>query len=121
MKILVIEDDKFFQKFYSTKLKESGYEVDIASNGQEGLQKITTYKPDLILLDLVMPVMDGFEFLKNLPTLGESYKQIPILVFSTLAQETDILKAKSLGATDYTNKSFFEYDKLLSKIKSFEK
>ncbi|MBI4080646.1 MAG: response regulator [Candidatus Levybacteria bacterium] len=115
MRILIIEDDKFFQNFYALKLTEQGFVIDVASDGEEGLQKLHTTKPDLILLDLIMPKKDGFQILEAMskdPTL----KKIPVLVFSTLGQEQDIEKAKKLGAVDYINKSFFDFTNLIAKI-----
>lgn len=115
MKILIIEDDKFFREFYSMKLKEQNFEVDSAENGEEGLKKIAESQPQLILLDLIMPVKDGFDVLNELNKQGLT-AQIPILVFSTLGQEDDIQKALQLGARGYTNKSFYDLDQLLKKI-----
>lgn len=118
MKIIIIEDDHFFQNFYSLKLKELGYQVEVASNGQEGLEKIKTFLPDLILLDIIMPVMDGFEVLtalKNDPLLSK----YPVVVFSTLGQESDIKKAIELGAKDYINKSFFDFDVFLKRVVTY--
>lgn len=118
MRILVMEDDVFFQKFYSTKLAEQGFQVSVAGDGEEGLQMLPQVNPNLILLDIIMPKKDGFEVLK---TLAANKNTIPIIVFSSLGQETDIEKAKSLGAADYINKSFYDFDILLSKIYSFIK
>lgn len=115
MKVLIVEDDIFFQKFYSLKLTESGFSVAIASEGQEGLAKARAERPDLILLDLVMPVMDGFTVLSELQK-DVNLKTIPVLVFSTLGQEQDVTRAKSLGAKDYVNKTFFDFDSLKNKI-----
>ncbi len=115
MKILLIEDDVFFRRFYAEKLKELGYQIDEASDGEEGLEKINAGKPDLIILDIIMPKMDGFEVLTaraNNPTI----KKIPVLVFSTLGQETDVEKAKKMGANDYVNKSLFKFEDLIAKI-----
>lgn len=118
MKILVVEDDKFFQNFYSIKLKEKGFEVEIATDGEEGLNKLKASKPDLILLDIIMPKKDGFDFLKEL-SIDQINNKIPVVVFSTLGQEADIQKAKSLGARDYVNKSFFDFENLYNKIVSY--
>jgi len=118
MKIIIIEDDHFFQNFYSLKLKELGYQVEVAGNGQEGLEKIKTFLPDLILLDIIMPIMDGFQVLtslKNDPLLSK----YPVIVFSTLGQEADIKKAIELGAKDYINKSFFDFDVFLKHVSSY--
>lgn len=117
MNILLVEDDSFFQNFYSKKLLESNFRVEIAGNGSEALMKMQESKPDVILLDLIMPVMDGFQVLETV-SKNELLKTIPILVFSTLGQDEDIEKAKSLGATDYVNKTFFDFDNLLAKIQA---
>lgn len=119
MKILIVEDDQFFQKFYVSKLQEDGYSVDIAINGEEGLLKIQSTYYDVILLDLIMPKMDGFELLKTIAS--QKIKHGSILVFSTLGQKDDVIKAKELGASEYVNKSFFDYDVLRAKIKSLVK
>ena len=117
MKILLIEDDPFFQKFYSFKLREQQFEVFVGKDGVEGLQLVRSNTPDLILLDLIMPNKDGFEVLQELAS-DQELKKIPVLVFSTLSQEKDIARAKELGARDYVNKSFFDFEKLLVKIKT---
>lgn len=115
MKILLVEDDKFFQRFYAFKLKEKGFEIDMAGDGNEGLTHMQQNPPNLVLLDLIMPNKDGFEFLTEklkIPTIVN----IPVIVFSTLGQEQDIERAKKLGAKEYVNKSFFDFDTLLTKI-----
>lgn len=120
MKILLIEDDKFFQKFYNLKLKEQNIEVDVASDGEEGLLKMRQFMPDLVLLDLIMPKLDGFSVLKA--RLGDqNLIKIPVIVFSTLGQEQDIQNAKKLGATDYVNKSFFDFGNMMAKINNVMK
>lgn len=118
MRILIIEDDHFFQNFYSNKLIERGYQVEIANNGQEGLVKINSFQPELILLDIIMPVMDGFQVLETIKQLPTPFV-IPIIVFSTLGQEADVKKALLLGAKDYINKSFFDFDAFLQKITNY--
>lgn len=120
MKIAVIEDDIFFQKFYSTRLTEKGYEIVVASDGEEGLEKIKTERPNAILLDIIMPKKNGFELLEELQGDPELSK-IPVLVFSTLGQEDDVKRAMSLGAKDYVNKSFFDFNNLVSKIAEIAK
>lgn len=115
MKVLLIEDDKFFQKFYSAKLREQNIEVDVASDGEEGLLKMQQFNPNVVLLDLIMPKRDGFSVLEA-RSLDENLKKIPVIVFSSLDQEKDLEKAKNLGATDYINKSFFNFDEIMVKI-----
>lgn len=120
MRILLVEDDTFFREFYAAKLKEEGMEVEIASDGEEGLEKAEKTKPDVMLLDIIMPKKDGFEVLQAL-SQNATLKKIPVIVFSTLGQESDVEKAKKLGATDYINKSFFDFDGLKTKIKAVSK
>lgn len=118
MKILIIEDDIFFQKFYSTKLKEAGYETMTASDGEEGLQKILLENPDLILLDIIMPKMNGFDVLKSL-NRDITHNHIPVLMFTTLENQKDIEEAKKLGAVDYINKSISDFNSSLAKIAKY--
>lgn len=115
MKILLVEDDRFFRKFYVEKLKESGFEIDEADDGTQGLEKMRSFKPDLVILDIIMPNKDGFEVLKEIKT-DSALNKIPVLVFSTLGQEQDVEKAKKIGAADYVNKSLFDFNDLLNKI-----
>jgi DNA-binding response OmpR family regulator len=117
MKILIADDDLFFQNFYSKKLTEQGFQVDVAGDGNEALQKMMAVKPDIVLLDLIMPNKDGFEVLNEV-SKHESLNKIPILIFSTLGQDSDVEKAKKLGATGYVNKTFFDFENLLAKVKS---
>jgi two-component system, OmpR family, alkaline phosphatase synthesis response regulator PhoP len=115
MKVLVVEDDKFLMSAYRAKLERSGYEVHMASDGDEALSVLETLVPDIILLDLVMPRKDGFA------TLGEirqkdALKSVPVIVASNLGQKEDIDKATGLGATDYIIKSDLSMDDLIGKI-----
>lgn len=120
MRILLVEDDTFFREFYAAKLKEEGMEVEIATDGVEGLEKAEKTKPDVMLLDIIMPKKDGFEVLLAL-SQSATLKKIPVIVFSTLGQDSDVEKAKKLGATDYINKSFFDFDGLIAKIRAVSK
>lgn len=115
MKVLIIEDDNFFQKFYSNKLKEQKQEVEIASDGEEGLMKMKSFNPNLVLLDLVMPKMDGFAVL-TARSQDEVLKKIPVIVFSTLNQEKDIAQAQKLGANGYINKGSFDFNNIVATI-----
>jgi len=115
MRILLIEDDKFFQKFYSTKLQENKVEVQVASDGEEGLIKMKDFKPDLILLDLIMPKMDGFAVLAA-RSQDENLKKIPVIIFSTLGQEKDVVNAQQLGANGYIKKGSFDFNSMVATI-----
>ncbi len=115
MKILLIDDDKFFQQFYSTKLAENKVEVEVAGDGEDGLMKMRSTKPDLVLLDLIMPKMDGFAVLAA-RSMDENLKKIPVIVFSTLGQEKDIRNAQQLGANGYINKGSFDFNSIVATI-----
>lgn len=120
MKILTVEDDHFFQKFYAEKLREQGFTVDVASDGEEGLQKAREFHPDLILLDIIMPKKDGFDVLTDI-SQDPQLKSIPVLVFSTLGLENDVQKALQLGARGFVNKSLLDFNALLTKIQEITK
>lgn len=115
--ILIAEDDKFIASAYRVKFVNQGWDVKIASNGQEVLDFLKTNKPDLILVDLIMPVMDGFEVLENIGKL-EGLKKVPVIVASNLSQKEDKSRALKLGATDYFVKSEMTLDSLVEKIKN---
>lgn len=118
MKILIVEDDNFFREFYASKLREVGYEIQTAQNGEEGLKLINSWQPDMVILDLIMPIKDGFQVLTDL-SQNQITSRIPVIVFSTLGQEKDIEKAKTLGARDYINKSYFDFDNMMKTIKTY--
>ena len=89
IKILVVEDEEFLLQLYEMKLEESGYDVLMASNGAEGFSLAQLEKPDLILLDLLMPDVDGYGMLKQLKSMKET-KNIPVIIFSNLSQKEEI-------------------------------
>lgn len=120
MKLLLVEDDKFFREFYSKKLKEKNIEVVTASDGEEGLTKLQSFMPDFVLLDIIMPKKDGFDVLSEMGKM-QLISKIPVLVFSTLGQEKDIERARMLGAKGYVNKSFFDFEKLYARILELSK
>ena len=101
-KILLAEDDKFICKAYTDGLTKAGFEVFIAHDGVEAMNKIKSQKFDLILLDLVMPSKNGFEVLEEL-IINPGMSNAPVVVLSNLGQESDTKKAKDLGAVDFRN------------------
>jgi DNA-binding response OmpR family regulator len=115
-KILIIEDDPFLSEMYADKLSQSGFEAEIAANGKEGLTKSKTYKPDLILLDIVLPKMDGFEVLKSLKA-DKEVKGIPVILLTNLGQKNEVEKGLSLGAEEYIIKAHFTPTAVVAKIK----
>lgn len=117
-KILIIEDDQLLRSLCSKKLVTEGYEVDAAIDSQQGLEKIKNNPPELILLDLVLPGMSGFEVLKIVKADPDKrISDIPVIILSNLGQESDITKGKELGATDYLIKATTTTDEIVEKIR----
>lgn len=114
-KILIVEDDRFLRELMSRKLASEGFEVIEAEDGEEGMKKMRETKPDLILLDLILPEMDGFEVLAR-KAEDEEIKKIPVVVLSNLGQREDIEKALSLGAIDYIVKANMAPKEIIEKI-----
>lgn len=102
MYILIAEDDRFLAQAYSAGLEAKGYEVGIASDGKEALDMIEERKPDLLLLDILMPEVNEFDVLEALQKKGS---EVLVVVMSNLGQDSDIDKARSLGAVDYMVKA----------------
>ena len=115
-KILVIEDDLFLRDLVYQRLQGAGFEAHQAADGEEGLKKIIELKPDLVLLDIILPNLDGFEILKR---KGENPEiaQIPVIILSNLGQKEEIEQGLKLGARDYLIKAHFTLDEILLKIK----
>lgn len=116
-KVLIIEDDKFLRELLSQKLLKEGYEVLEGVDGEAGLKKITEDKPDLVLLDLILPGKDGFEILTAAKSNPET-ANIPVLVLSNLGQQEEVEKALKLGAADFLVKAHFTPGEIVAKIKT---
>ena len=117
-KILIVEDDSFVLDIYQTKLSQEGYTVIEAKNGVEGMKILEKEKPDLILLDIVMPYMDGIEVLKKIKENKELNK-IPVILLTNLSQKEKINVGLGLGASDYLIKSHFTPSEVMDKIKIY--
>ncbi len=115
-KILIVDDDPFILDMYTLKLKEAGFTVENANNGQEGLAKIKKLKPDLLLLDLVMPEMDGFETLERL-NKDAPFKPHKIVILTNLGQKEEVERGLKLGANDYIIKAHFTPSEVVEKVK----
>jgi len=111
--ILVVDDEVRILNFLKSKLKAAGYEVLTASNGREALEQFQVREPDLIVLDVLMPAMGGFEMLKELRT----FSRVPVIILSAKGADTDKIKGLSLGADDYLPKPF-NPDELVARIKA---
>ena len=115
-KILFVEDEPSLQKTIKEVLTQEKFEVLIASDGEEGLKLVKEKKPDLILLDLILPKKDGFEVLKELKE-DDNTKDIPVIVLTNLEGTGDVEKALELGATTYLVKANYELDDILKLVK----
>ena len=114
-KILVIEDDKFLRKVIKKKLLKEEYTVIEAIDGEAGIRALKTEKPDLILLDLVLPEIDGFEVLAKIKK-NPTTSKIPVIILSNLGQREDVQKGLELGAVDYLIKSHFNPGEIITRI-----
>ena len=115
-KILLIEAEEIMIHLLQRKLTQEGYEVSIAKDGVEGLEMMKEMKPDLILLDIVMPNKNGFEVMEEIQA-DETLKDIPIIVISNSGQPVEIDKAKKLGARDWLIKTEFDPQEVIEKVK----
>ena len=114
--ILIIEDDNFLQGLEATKLKKEGYNVLTASNSVEAFKVTEGTKPDLILLDLLLPDVDGFMILEKIRQ-NKAMESLPVIVFSNLSEEKDVARATKLGASEFMVKSNFTLDEITKKVK----
>ncbi len=115
--ILIIEDDKFLRELIVRKLFKENYEVSEAVDGEEGIKKIKEEKPDLVLLDLILPGIDGFEVLSKMKE-DPALSSIPVVILSNLGQKEDVEKGLKLGAVDYLIKAHFTPGEIIDKIKA---
>ena len=114
MKILIVDDDPFILEMYTLKLRKAGYEVEVAADGREGLEKIQKGDAAVVLLDIVLPLVDGFEVLEALRRDGG--KHAPIILLTNLGQKEDVDRGLSLGAVDYVIKAHFTPSEVVEKI-----
>ncbi|MBU1292351.1 response regulator [Patescibacteria group bacterium] len=117
LSILVIEDDKFLRELLVRKLEGTGFNILIAVDGQEALKKVKEELPQLILLDLVLPSLDGYDILKQIKQDPQTSK-IPVIILSNLGQEEEVKKGLDLGANDYLIKAHFTPDEIIRKVKA---
>ncbi len=114
--ILLVEDDTMISAMYKTKFEQSGFEVLMADNGADGLELALTKKPDLILLDIIMPQLDGFTVLERLK-MSSKTKNISVFLLTNLGTEEDIQRGQELGAKDYLVKANLTPAEVLDKVK----
>lgn len=115
-KVLIVDDDAFLSGIYATKLELEGFAVASARDGEEGVKMAVKEKPDLILMDVLMPKLDGFEALKRVKADPET-KAIPVIMLTNLGQKEDVEKGMQEGAADYLIKAHFVPAEAVDKIK----
>ena len=114
-KILIVEDDKFLRELISQKLLKEGYDIVEAVDGEKGIESANKEKPDLVLLDLILPGIDGFEVLAKLKA-DPKLSNIPVIILSNLGQKIDIEKGIEMGAVDFLIKAHFTPGEIVEKI-----
>lgn len=119
-KILIIEDDVFIRDIYQVKFSQEGFEVIIAENGMEGLKALEKAIPDVILLDIIMPYMDGMETLKRIKK-EENFKNIPIIMLTNISEKEKITESEEFGVKDYLIKSQFTPAEVVGKVNALLK
>ena len=114
--ILLVEDDPFVVDIYTTKLESAGFSIDVAEDGEDALRKLKEKKPDLMILDIVLPNIDGWELLKKIRTeLG--LEDLKVVVLSNLSQKEEVQKGVELGAVKYFIKANFTPSEVVEEIK----
>jgi len=115
-KILLIEDEEIMIGLLQKKLTNEGYEVSVARDGEEGLKAMREVRPDLVLLDIIMPKMGGFEVMEEM-NKDKELKKIPVIVISNSGQPVELDKAQKLGAKDWLIKTEFDPQEVIDKVK----
>ena len=116
-KVLIVDDDAFLLDMYSIKFKESGFLVEIAKNGEEAIAKAKSLNPDVILLDIVMPKMDGFDVLREIKK-NNIAPGAKIFILTNLGQKEDVDRGLKLGASDYIVKAHFTPSEVVAKVRN---
>lgn len=114
--VLLVEDDVFLAGIYQKKFEMEGYKISTSDNGEKGLADAKKKKPSIILLDILLPKMDGFAVLKNLKA-DATTKDIPVILLTNLGQKDDVEKGLEAGAVDYLIKAHFKPSEIVDKVK----
>ncbi len=114
--IMLVEDDKFLRELLVRKLESAGFKISTAVDGQEAFRKTKDEMPDIVLLDLVLPGIEGFDILEQIRK-DEKTKDIPVIILSNLGQKEEVDKGMQLGASDYLIKAHFTPDQIIKKVR----
>ena len=115
-KILLVEDDVFLANIYQKKFEVEGFDISVADDGEKGLKEAEKKMPDLILLDVLLPKLDGFAVLKALKKNSKT-KDIPVILLTNLGQKDDVEKGMEMGAEDYLIKIHFKPSEVVAKVR----
>jgi len=115
-KILLVENDPFLIDIYVSRLREEGYKVEVALDGERAMEKIKKEKPDLLVLDIILPKMDGWDVLKEI-TKEVQLKKIKVIILSNLGEQKEIKKGLEMGAVDYLVKANYTPSEVVEEIK----
>lgn len=118
--VLIVEDDVFLADLYRTKFEMEGFKVLVANDGEKGLELVKKSRPDVVLLDLILPKMSGFEVLAKIKNEGP-LQNLPVILLTNLSQKADVEKGLKMGANDYLIKAHFMPSEVVSKIKKLIK
>ena len=114
--LVLVEDDEFLASIYQTKFDMEGFKVSIAGNGEEGLKLVEKKMPDIVLLDILLPKLDGFAVLERLKSNPKT-KHIPVILLTNLGQKDDVNRGVELGAADYLIKAHFKPSETVDKVR----
>ncbi len=114
--VVIVEDEKMLADMYTTKFSMEGFDAKKANDGQAGFDLVKKVKPDIVLLDIIMPKIDGFGVLKKIKT-DKTLQDIPVILLTNLGQDEDIKKGKQLGAADYFVKANHTPAEVVQKVK----
>lgn len=118
-KVLLVEDEQMLREIISMKLTKEGFTVVVALDGEAALKKVEEEMPDIVLLDIILPSIDGFEVLEKIRSnSNEKVAKVPVIMLTNLGQDEDIAKARKLGIDDYLVKAYFNPDEISSKVKA---
>ena len=115
IRVLLIDDDPFIADMYILKLRAERFQIEVARDGKEGLKRVVEFDPDVVLLDIVMPGLDGFQVLEELRKKGDRRK---IILLTNLGQKEDVERGMRLGADDYVIKAHFTPSEVVEKVRS---
>ena len=118
--VLLAEDDSFLANIYKTKFEMEGFKIIHAENGEKALEEAKKKKPSIVLLDILMPKMDGFSVLEELKK-DKDLKDIPVILLTNLGQKDDVDKGLAMGANDYLIKAHFKPSEVVAKVKAILK